>query len=212
MWWNLAEHCVQLVFMAAIIFGAQAYSRRAHSGRVRSEARRLRSVLAVSLPSLRKLYEDNLVILGGAELTLLSGRNQINLLRTQLSRLTSLDPAEIEAVMTASIAAERAETAMEVAGRKIGAVAFQIAAKDAARVTLRSALREACDLLVAAEQRLDPDASRLEIVAGVLLPREPEAETPRADSSDLMLPDATPVIPPRLAQATPNREEYPVSV
>ncbi len=115
--WSLSEHLVQFSFMAAIIWGAQAFARRAHHGRASREARRLRIALGIGLSALRELYEADLASLSGGERPLISGRNQINLLRTQLGRLTSLEPPEVEAVMSASIAVERAETEMAIAGQ-----------------------------------------------------------------------------------------------
>jgi len=160
MWWTVCGQVVQLSLMAAIILSSQASARRAQSraqtDRVRDEARRLRSVLIISLPALRTHYEDNLGILSRGKLPLISGRNLINLLRTQLGRLTTLDPPEIQAVIAASIAAERAETAMAIAGKKIGDVAFTISDNNAARGMLSLKLRAACSMLGAAEEILRP--------------------------------------------------------
>jgi hypothetical protein len=156
MLWTAFEHFSQIFFMAAIILGSHALSRRTHRERVHHDAQRLRSALTISLPALRKLYEDNLSILSGGEPLLISGRNQINLLRTQLGRLTSLDPPEIEAVMAASIAAERAETAMGIADRKSGGVACIISGNHEARKILESTLREVCSMLETAEELLNP--------------------------------------------------------
>ena len=61
-----------------------------------------------SLPPVKKL------------LLLLSGRSQITLLRIHLGRLISLNDAEIEVVLAATIAMEVAETAMAVAGKPMG--------------------------------------------------------------------------------------------
>jgi hypothetical protein len=160
MWWTVCGQIVQLSLMAAIILSSQASSRRAQSraqtDRVRDEARRLRSALAVSLPALRTVYEDDLCILSGGKPPLISGRSLINLLRTQLGRLTTLDPAEIQAVMAASIAAERAETEMAIAGKKIGDVAISLSDDRAAREVLSLRLRAACSMLGAAEEILTP--------------------------------------------------------
>lgn len=156
--WSLSEHFVQLSFMAAIIWGAQALARRAHHGRVSHEARRLRTALGIGLSALRELYEDNLVRLSGGERPLISGRNQITLLRTQLGRLTSLEPAEIEAVMAASIAVERAETEMAIAGEKVGGVAYSIPEKNEAKEIIESTLREVCARLGTAEDLMSPIA------------------------------------------------------
>jgi len=144
--------------MAAILLGAQAFSRRANARRARAEAQRLRHALAVGLPALRKLYEDDLAAFSRSDLPVASGRNQIGLLRTLFGRLLSLDSPEIEAVMAASIAAERVETAMAIGGVKVGGAGFTIPKKHEAREALRAALREACQLLIAAEEILTPNA------------------------------------------------------
>lgn len=172
MWWTVCGQIVQLSLMAAIILSSQASARRAQSRaqteRVRDEAQRLRSALAISLPGIRTLYEDNLSILCGGKLPLISGRSLINLLRTQLGRLTVLNPAEIQAVMAASIAAERVETEMAIAGKKVGDAAFTLSDDHAARATLSLKLRAACSMLGAAEEMLRPP--------GVLPEREPDTE------------------------------------
>jgi hypothetical protein len=158
MWWNLSEHLFQLFFMVTIVLGSQAISRRAQRERVHDEARRLRVALSINLKALRNLYQDNSDSLRGGRLPLISSRNHINLLRTQLARLTSLDSPEIEAVMTANIAAERAETGMAIAGKKVEGVAFTIPADAAARAILMTTLRETCSALAAAEDLLNPPA------------------------------------------------------
>jgi hypothetical protein len=155
--WSVSEHFIQLSFMAVIIWGAQAFARRAQEGRVSREARRRRSALNISLSALRRLYEDNLANLSGGERPLLSGRNQINLLRTQLGRLTSLEPPEIEAVMAACIATERAEMEMAIAGRKVADVAYWIPEEDEAKAIVESTLRQVCSMLGTAEELLNPN-------------------------------------------------------
>ncbi len=156
--WSLSEHLVQFSFMAAIIWGAQAFARRAHHGRASREARRLRIALGIGLSALRELYEADLASLSGGERPLISGRNQINLLRTQLGRLTSLEPPEVEAVMSASIAVERAETEMAIAGQKVGGVTYLVPQKKDAGGFVASALQEACSMLRSAEELLNPNA------------------------------------------------------
>ena len=167
--WSLSDHLVQLSCMAMIVWGAQAFARRAHRRRVSREARRLRSALHIGLSALRKLYEDNLAGPSASERPLISGRNQINLLRTQLGRLASLEPLEVEAVMAACIAAEGAETEMAIAGRKVGGVAFWIPRKnDAARAITESALRTVCSALRSAEELLNSNGMpRVETVFAV---------------------------------------------
>jgi hypothetical protein len=184
MLWTAFEHFSQLFFMAAIILGSHGLARRTHRERVRHDARRLRSALTISLPALRKIYEDNLSILSGGEHLLISGRNQINLLRTQLGRLTSLDPPEIEAVMAASIAAERAETAMAIVDRKVGGVAFIISGNLEAKKILESPLREVCSMLESAEELLNPHGTlRHEKPFAVPPTREPDIDDVGADAS-----------------------------
>lgn len=168
--WTLSDHLLQLACMAMIVWGAQAFARRANRIRVSHEARRLRVALHVGLCALRKLYEDNAANLSGGERPLNSGRNLINLLRTQLGRLTALEPPEVEAVMAACIAAEAAETGMAVAGRKVGAMAYRIAEEAGPREPVASALREVCSLLRTAESLLSSSA----------VPRFESAEEPAA--------------------------------
>ncbi len=156
--WSLSDHLIQLACMAMIVWGAQAFTRRAHRGRASREARRLRSALNIGLSALHKLYQDNLAELSGGERPLISGRNQLNLLRTQLGRLTSLEPPEVEAVMAASIAAERAETEMAIAGAKVGGVAFRIPKKNAeVRAIVESALNDVSSALRSAQEILSSD-------------------------------------------------------
>jgi hypothetical protein len=174
--WSVSEHLVQLSFMAVIIWGAQAFARRAQEGRVSREARLLRSALNISLSALRKLYEDDLASLSGGERPLISGRNQITLLRTQLGRLTSLEPPEVEAVMAASIAAERSETEMAIAGIRVGGVAFWIPKKNDVMDIVESTLREVCSTLRTAEELLNSNA----------VPRvERASETPSIREADV---------------------------
>ena len=68
----------------------------------------------------------------------------------------SLDPPEIEAVMAASIAAERAETAMAMVDKKVSSVAFIISGNLEAKRILESSLRDVCSMLESAEELLDP--------------------------------------------------------
>lgn len=167
MWSTTFEHFFQLCGMAAIILSARAFSHRAQGDRVRGEARRLRSALTINVAALRRHYEGNLGIFSDGKLPLISGRNQINLLRTQLGRLTFLDPPEIEAVMTASVAAEMVETEMARSGNRSGGIAFTIPETRELRTLLRSTLRDACSALQFAEKLLNPnDALRRESHSG----------------------------------------------
>ena len=144
------------ICMAAIIFGAQAVGRWAQRGRVRDEARRLRGAVALSLRALRNVYEHNLAVLAGGRPPLISGRNQIALLRVLLGRLLSLHQPEIEAVMAAAIAAEAAETAMGVAGTPLRGVAFKVPESINAIGPVGSALSQACSALEFAEGLVVP--------------------------------------------------------
>ncbi len=156
MWSITFEHFFQLCGMGAIILSARVFSLRAQDDRVRGEARRLRTALTVSLAALRRHYEENSGILSGGNLSLISGRNQINLLRTQLGRLTCLEPPEIEAVMAAGVAAEMVETEMARSGGRSGGAAFSIPETRELRTVLGSTLRDACSALQLAEKLLNP--------------------------------------------------------
>jgi hypothetical protein len=158
MWSTTFEHFFQLCGMAAILWGSRAFSLRTQGDRTRAEGERLRRALTISIKALHKHYEDNLVSFCCEKLPLSSGRNQINLLRTQLGRLTLLDPPEIEAIMAASVAVEVAETEFARCGGRgrAGGAAFAIPEKPELRTVLRSALRDACSTLRAAEELLNP--------------------------------------------------------
>jgi hypothetical protein len=208
----VTEHGIQFVFMAMIIFSAQAFSRRAQRERQRSESRRLRVALAVSLPALRAIYEDNLEILADGKLKLLSGRSQISLLRTQFGRLTFLEPTEIEAVMTASVAAERVESGMEIAGHKIGAAAFKVPANDAARATLRSTLHDACDLLGAAQKLLETDGTAVAKIGSSPPSRAAESRQSRPKTIEIESFGTAHVRQPSIGMASRTTEQYPASV
>jgi hypothetical protein len=179
--WTASDHLFQLVIMLVVILSAQAIARRAHRKRVLDEIRRLRVALAIVLAALRELYEDDLAILARGELAVISGRNRINLLRTQLTRLTSLETSEVEALMTACVAAECVETDMAIYGKKIGGVAYTIFSGKEARPTLESRLRESCAALLAAEELLrPPGALPLARPTDATPGREPVADTSRA--------------------------------
>ncbi len=174
------ERYVPLLGMAVIIFSAQALGRRAQRVRLHGEAVRLRGAMAISLQALRRLYENNLRVLAGGRPPLVSGRNQITVLRILLPRLLSLDQPEIGAVIEAVIATEAAETALAVAGTRIGGVAFGVP-KDAADAReLESVLSQACAALETAEGLMDPACKMpgqpaARVVAGVD-PHAPEDE------------------------------------
>jgi hypothetical protein len=142
--------------MAVLMVGSQAFARRVQDERLRGEARRLRSALIISLKAIRILYRGNLGVLVGGGSPLISGRNQLNLFRLHFGRLISLDQPEIEAVLAASIAAERVETAMAIAGKTVGGVAFTVPEGDESRGMLESALMQACSMLETAEGLMTP--------------------------------------------------------
>lgn len=156
MWSTAFEHFFQLCGMAAILLSARAFSLRTQDHRMRADGQRLRRALTISIQALRNHYEDNLRVFSHGKLPLTSGRNQINLLRTQLGRLMLLDPPEIEAVMVASVAAEVVETEMTRSGSRIGGVAFAGPERVEMRTLLGSTLRDACSALQAAEALLNP--------------------------------------------------------
>lgn len=156
MLWTVLEHFGPVFLMGALILASQSLTRRVHSERLRVEARRLRTSLAINLQALRDLYTGDLRVFAGGKHTLMSGRQQINLLRTQLGRLLLLEQPEIEAVMSACIATERAESAMAVAGKSVAGVSFSIPSGEEDRRTLESALRQACSMLEVAESHLTP--------------------------------------------------------
>ena len=62
--------------------------------------------------------------------------------------------------MAASIAAERAETALGIIDKKVGGVAYIISGSCEAKKILESSLREACSMLEAAEELLHPQGTR----------------------------------------------------
>jgi hypothetical protein len=157
---TVSDHVIQVCLMALVIFGSHVWTHRVQTERLRGEARRVRSVLTMSLRALRKLYEGNLDVLSGGKPPLISGRNQISLLRMQFSRLVCLDQPEIEAVWEASIGAESVEAAIAVAGKGVGAVAFGVPEDDGVRATLKSALAQACSMLETAEHLMTPTAMR----------------------------------------------------
>jgi hypothetical protein len=158
MLWTVAEHLGPVCMMLVIMGGNKAFARLGQERRLRGEAQKLRSALIISLRALRKLYRDNLGILASSNPPLIAGRNQINLLRVQFSRLTCLEQSEIEALWAASVAAEAAETAMGVAGKPLGACAFSVPEQGDKKAMLQSALRQARSALAAAEELLAPGA------------------------------------------------------
>ena len=147
----------QFIFVATMVFGGQAFARRIHDLRTRADARRIRAMLRLSFAALRELYADNLRKLENAESPLLSGRNQMVLLRMQLPRLTLLErEGEVEAVLAANIAMEAAETAMTVAGKPLGGVAFTMPEDGTGTAAIGPLLEQACDALETALAILTP--------------------------------------------------------
>jgi hypothetical protein len=157
---TISEHFGPIFFMVAVMVGSQVFARRVQQKRLRDEVWRLRSALTVSIKALRRLYEGNLRVLAGGGPPLISGRNQIILFRIHFGRLISLDQCEIEAVLDASLAAERVETAMAIAGKIVGGVAFTVPEGDEARGMLESALMQACSMLATAEEVMTPMGRR----------------------------------------------------
>jgi len=141
-----------------LILGSQWLNRRAQRIRWRNEVRSLRAGLKVGLHSLRDLYGENLHAVTGSKRTLVSGRHQLNLLRTQLGRLPSLKELEAETVMLACIAAERAEAVLEAA-RKALAADVVVHRRDEKRALAESAFQTAYAALEAAEKLLDESGS-----------------------------------------------------
>jgi hypothetical protein len=137
-----------------LILGSQALNRRAQRIRWRNEVRSLRAGLKVGLHSLHGLYGENLLAIARSKRTLVSGRNQLNLLRTQLGRLPSLKELEVETVMLACIAAERAESMLEAAGKALAPADVVIHRRDEKRAMAESAFQAACAALEAAEALL----------------------------------------------------------
>jgi hypothetical protein len=142
-----------------LILGSQALNRRAQRIRWRNEVRSLRAGLKVGLHSLRDLYGENLYAAAGSKRTLVSGRHQLNLLRTQLGRLPSLKELEAETVMLACIAAERAESVLEAARKALASADVVVHRRDEKRAMAQSAFQTACAALEAAEKLLGASGS-----------------------------------------------------
>ena len=137
-----------------LILGSQALNRRAQRIRWRNEVRSLRAGLKVGLHALHCLYGENLHAVAGSKRTLVSGRHQLNLLRTQLGRLPSLKELEAETVMLACSAAERAESMLEAARKTLAPADVAIHRRDEKRAMAESAFQAACAALAAAEAML----------------------------------------------------------
>jgi hypothetical protein len=131
------------VFLLLILV-SQALNRRAQRIRLRNEVRNLRTSLRLGLHSLRALYASNLTGLAAGKPSLMSGRQQINLLRTQLNRLHSLDPSEIEAVMSACIEMELAESKLAICGKGIAGVSFSTPKAGEETKALQTVLLQTC--------------------------------------------------------------------
>ena len=150
------EHFGPLCIMAALVFTSQAANRRAQAVRQRREAQGLRRALYIGVKALNELYSKNADILEKGGLPLISGRQQLALLRVHLGRINVLEEPEIDLLILAAIAAESAETSMAMAGKAIGAAAFTAPAQIEERQLLRSALDSACSALSVAESELCP--------------------------------------------------------
>jgi hypothetical protein len=145
-----------MCMMAALLIGNRAFMRDSQYRKLRGEARGVRLALTLSLQALRKIYAANLGVLAGGKPALIAGRNQINLLRVQLARLTCLEPREIEAVWGASIAAETAETAMAINGKGGSNASVAVLERGDALDRIRAALTQACAMLETAANLLTP--------------------------------------------------------
>lgn len=154
------EHISQLGFMAIIIFGSQGITRRVQRERLRVEAGNLRAALIIGCESLREIFEENLCALAGGGAPLMPARHPMSLLRTQLARLTTLEQHEIEAVLTALFAAERADAAMAISGRPAAGAALTTPRKAEEKEALKSAMTQASALLESARMSLSPRDSQ----------------------------------------------------
>jgi hypothetical protein len=151
MFWTVLERFGPICLMALVLLVSRGLTQRGQWRRAITEAQHLRCILSVSLRNLRNLYSENLELLSRGEIRLISGRNQIGLVRPQLGRLISLEHTEIEAVLSACIAAEAAESAMSVGGRPINGAAFRTPEAVKSRQAVQTALRQACIAMEAAE-------------------------------------------------------------
>ena len=155
------HYLAQFVFMALLINGSQALARRAQDRRGQREAARIRAILRASFGALLEIYDSNRRSLAAGERTLLSGRQQIQVLRIYLGRLAALeDAAEIDAALSASFAMEAAEAAIAAAGKPVNGVAFMLPEDGNAADTVDPMLRQACTTLEAAVELLDPGPPR----------------------------------------------------
>jgi hypothetical protein len=164
--------------MAVIIFGAQAISRHAHHKRLRAETQRLRSVLTLGLSALQRTYEDDMELLPHRPRRLVSGRHQMNLLRSQMGRMTNLETPETEAVMRACIAAERVETFLEIAGKQMGKVAVPIPQRNELKASLKTTMVEAIAQIRLAVDVLDPQG---DVRRRAQAPDAPQSPAPMAN-------------------------------
>lgn len=140
-----------------LILGSQALTRRAQRKRWRNEARGLRTSLSVNLQALHAHYSTNLSALAERESALPPARQQINLLRTQLGRLASLQQSEVRAVMTACVALEDAEAALAAARKGQAGTIRANARQNEKRAMAASVLQETCAVLQTADDLLRAD-------------------------------------------------------
>jgi hypothetical protein len=147
---TLYAHFGAVCLMGAIVLSSQMVTRRAQRERLRNEAHRLRCSLSVILRALRELHLGNLRSLDDNKLQLLPASQQIHLLRTQLSKLLSLEQAEVQAVMTACVALERVESVMSVTGKNAAGARMNLPrGADDSRM-LQATMRQACTLIESA--------------------------------------------------------------
>ncbi|HVN64655.1 MAG TPA: hypothetical protein VMT58_08445 [Candidatus Binataceae bacterium] len=199
-----------------LILGSQALNRRAQRIRWRNEVRSLRASLKVGLHSLRDLYGENLHAVAHSKRSLMSGRQQLNLLRTQLGRLPSLKEREAETVMLACIAAERAESVLEAARKSLAPADVVIQRRDEKRAMAESAYQAACAALESAETLLAAtDSTRTKHSAAADQGRPLIASDGGArsganigKSSDAELDDDLPYVP---QQSPPNGRGFEVA-
>jgi hypothetical protein len=102
-------HVTTILGMLAVVFINQMFQRRHHgSQRVQSE-QRLRLALHAELQSLRRVYEQNLRLIGAQSVYVLSARPFTCVYMGNLARLTLLDELTIPVVIAAYSASEMIE-------------------------------------------------------------------------------------------------------
>jgi hypothetical protein len=169
---TLWEHFGPVFLLLLLV--SQALNRRAQRIRWRNEVRSLRTSLRLGLHSLRTLYASNLTALAAGKPWLMSGRQQINLLRTQLSRLHSLDQPEIEAVMSACIEMELAESKLAICGKGIAGVSFSAPKAAEETKALETLLLQTCARIETAVDVMTPDGHTTDSAVHPQFPAAPD--------------------------------------